>query len=345
MFNLQLPKKLNPKPKISPALSEGSSSTGPYPAPNHLLSPAKRRWGEFFPDIDRASTDAFRRQGVEEARLVASPNFVTKRTRLVTELERRAMARGRKPIGENATTAAERQRRHRASEAVQRKSPLKLTWSKDGARIGRITIYGTFWGAVEWSEKRQVWCIEDAEGKCLQHAESIHGQAPTKDEAVLLAREMILDGRMPSPEQAKAEYETRRRGRYEAKQQTPSAIAARQAKKESERLMSLRWQAERKETKAQRLWEAMHDIFDFTDPDLWKSNSFAVLHPRLIINARATIAALEQKRCDLELQPRRLSAAQWREWKSSPQWREQIAHLEARIARAREVLAAMEAAG
>jgi hypothetical protein len=30
----------------------------------------------------------------------------------------------------------------------------------------------------------------------------------------------------------------------------------------------------------------MDEIFDFADPDLWKSNSFAVLRPRLIINLR-----------------------------------------------------------
>jgi hypothetical protein len=70
-------------------------------------------------------------------------------------------------------TTAERQRRHRSSEAVQRATPIKVTWSKDGARIGHITINGTYWAAVEWSEKRKAWCIEDSEGKCLQHAESI----------------------------------------------------------------------------------------------------------------------------------------------------------------------------
>jgi hypothetical protein len=89
----------------------------------------------------------------------------------------------------------------------------------------------------------------------------------------------------------------------------------------------------------------MHDIFDFADPDLWKSNSFAILRPRLIINVRTTIAVLKEQRSDLEHKPRRLSAAHWREWKSSLQWRERITDLDAKIARAQEVLAVMKAAG
>src|SRR5262245_4155628 len=102
----------------------------------------------------------------------------------VTDFGEGGMARGRKPIGEHAMTAAERQRRRRASETYRRAKPIKITWSDDGARIGRITVGDEYWGAVEWSERRQAWCIEDAEGRCLAHASSIHGRAPTKDEAV-----------------------------------------------------------------------------------------------------------------------------------------------------------------
>jgi hypothetical protein len=174
-------------------------------------------------------------------------NFVTGSTMIVTEFHagRKPMVRGRKPMGDQAMTAAERQRRHRSSEAVQRRKPIKVIWSKDGARLGRITINGTHWAAVEWSEKRQAWCIEDAEGKCLQHAESIRGQVSTKEEAVALAVEMIRDGRMPSPEQAKAEQKARREARYAAKKQTSSAIAAREARTTYSRVLHENFDADK----------------------------------------------------------------------------------------------------
>src|SRR5689334_21669362 len=85
----------------------------------------------------------------------------------------------------------------------RRSQSLSIEWTGDGL-IGRIEIGGRLWCAVEWSEKRQAWCIEDAEGKCLRHAVSIHGQAAAKHDAVALAFEMIRDGRMPSAEKAKA---------------------------------------------------------------------------------------------------------------------------------------------
>jgi hypothetical protein len=107
-------------------------------------------------------------------------------------------------------TAADRQRRRRASDKYRRTQPVAIDWGRDAAKIGRITINDEFWGAVEWSYKRKAWCIEDAEGQCLAHAESIRGQTPTKEEAVALAREMILDGRLPSPQQAKVEADARR---------------------------------------------------------------------------------------------------------------------------------------
>lgn len=39
----------------------------------------------------------------------------------------------------------------------------------------------------------------------------------------------------------------------------------------------------------------MASTFDFADPDLWKSNSFASLHPRLAIHVRAAIAKLKSQ--------------------------------------------------
>lgn len=46
--------------------------------------------------------------------------------------------------------------------------------------------------------------------------------------------------------------------------------------------------------KARRLfYEVLADAFDFAGPDLWKSNSFASLRPRLAIHVRHVIAKLE----------------------------------------------------
>ena len=35
------------------------------------------------------------------------------------------------------------------------------------------------------------------------------------------------------------------------------------------------------------------EAFDFADPELWKSNSFASLRPRLVLHLKAAIASLE----------------------------------------------------
>jgi hypothetical protein len=56
---------------------------------------------------------------------------------------------------------------------------------------------------VEWSEKLQVWCIEDSEGRCLSYRGHVNGRTAAKDEAIALAFAMIRDGRMPNPERAK----------------------------------------------------------------------------------------------------------------------------------------------
>jgi hypothetical protein len=80
--------------------------------------------------------------------------------------------------------------------------PLSIEWNGDDGSIGRIYIDGKLWAAVEWSEKQQRWCIEDAEGRCLSHQAHVHGGDVDKTTAVALAEAMIRDGRMPSPAEA-----------------------------------------------------------------------------------------------------------------------------------------------
>jgi hypothetical protein len=75
------------------------------------------------------------------------------------------------------------------------------------AETYHLTINGTLWSEVEWSSKRGAWCIQDAAGQCLAHVEmralSV-GQDRDPEAALWLARRMIVDGRMPTPEEALA---------------------------------------------------------------------------------------------------------------------------------------------
>jgi hypothetical protein len=266
------------------------------------------------------------------------------------------MARGRKAIGNQAMTVAERQRRRRSSETYRRALPVKIEWGEDAARIGRIIIGGEYWGAVEWSEKRQAWCIEDAEGRCLAHAESIHGQAPTKDEAIALARDMIRDGRLPSPEAARRCRLATRLERSAQRNAQPAQQRKREKQEQRDQelsnLRTAKWRAHMQEEQAPVLWEAFHEVFDFTDRDLWKSNSFAVLRPRLILHLRAIIARLECELADhrerASKTPFSMRATAEQKRRAAQQRRERedaaAAEVEIKLARTRDVLTAMEAA-
>jgi hypothetical protein len=173
--------------------------------------------------------------------------------------------------------------------ADARHGPIAIAWTGDGL-IGRLTIGDELWAAVEWSEKRQRWCIEDAEGRCLSHAASIRGSAASKDEAVALAEAMVRDGRMPDPQTARAEAKERRRAERSKRDKRPSE-QKRKVEREREAL-SLMSETESDERNAQPLYETLDEAFDLGDPELWRSNSFAALKPRLIVHVEAAIARL-----------------------------------------------------
>jgi hypothetical protein len=65
-----------------------------------------------------------------------------------------------------------------------------------------LEIAGEMWSEVEWSRERQMWCVQDAAGHCLTHVEHIVGQDRDPQTAIRLAKRMIVDGRMPTPEEA-----------------------------------------------------------------------------------------------------------------------------------------------
>jgi hypothetical protein len=76
------------------------------------------------------------------------------------------------------------------------------------AETYHLTIAGTMWSEVEWSRSRQAWCIQDAAGRCLAHCGHIVGQDRDLQTAIRLAKRMIVDGRMPTPEEARATLKT-----------------------------------------------------------------------------------------------------------------------------------------
>jgi hypothetical protein len=85
-------------------------------------------------------------------------------------------------------------RRHRTIETRFRQ--------QGGAAAYNLTIDGELWACVEWSPSRRSWCIQDGSGRCLAHCDAIHGQDIDAPTAVQLAKAMIRDGRMPTPEDA-----------------------------------------------------------------------------------------------------------------------------------------------
>lgn len=162
--------------------------------------------------------------------------------------------------------------------------------------IGKLLIDGVSWGAVEWSDKRQAWCIEDAEGRCLSHHSHIYGEDKDKDGAAALAEAMIRDGRMPTPEDARTARNERLKSDRERRAKQPCEIKRREAKAERDRLRRAEYDADYRERQAEHndpLCEVVMDAFDLTDPNLWKSNSFARMRERLIPYVQASIAELE----------------------------------------------------
>jgi hypothetical protein len=70
------------------------------------------------------------------------------------------------------------------------------------ARTFHLTINRQLWSEVEWSAGRRTWCVQDAAGRCLAHCDHIVGTNIDQRTAIALAKAMIIDGRMPTPEEA-----------------------------------------------------------------------------------------------------------------------------------------------
>jgi hypothetical protein len=95
-----------------------------------------------------------------------------------------------------------------------------ITVRRINAETYWLEIDGQMWSEVEWSPSRQRWCIQDAAGHCLAHAEHIVGQDRDPQVAIRLAKKMIVDGSMPSPEEARAQLEAERNRKRKPKRKT-----------------------------------------------------------------------------------------------------------------------------
>lgn len=240
-----------------------------------------------------------------------------------------------------------------SADDPRRQQRITIEWMPDGL-VGRVEVGGEYWGAVEWSEKRQAWCIEDAAGECLAHARSIHGQVASKDAAVVLAQEMIVDGRLPSPQRALFIRDRTLEERRQKRQQQPAEIAKREARERARdaqiTAMMAVARAESADRQQQPIMEALAETFGFSDPELWKSNAWAMLRPRLIVHQRAVVANLEDEllrtidRAGKQPFAMYADAAERRERRARRQQQgdKQIARLREKLDRARDVLNALE---
>jgi hypothetical protein len=211
----------------------------------------------------------------------------------------------------------------------RRQKPITIRWN---GTIGSLTIDGETWGAIEWSVKHGVWCIEDAEGKCLRHASSIHGKAAAKDEAIALAERLVRDGTLPAPEEAKR----RRHEERERRAKRPSEIRRKEERKERDRILHAKFETDWENRKATPFYQIFAEAFDLADPDLWKSNSFAMVRPRLLIEVRAAVANLEHELHERRWRINRREALPPKLEQERARAREK---LERELARAREILA------
>ena len=182
------------------------------------------------------------------------------------------------------------------TDGFMRQGKIAIKWSATG--IGSVSLDGVVFARVEWSERRQKFCIEDSEGQCLTHVGSIKGMAISRDEAVALAFAMIRDGRMPDPKTARAEHrereklrEERLRAAQEKRRQQPAEIQRREAKAEQLRRWSdaatKAWRLEEEEDAATPLYEALANAFNSPTPNFGR----ATLLPRSGRGWRFTSAA------------------------------------------------------
>jgi hypothetical protein len=102
----------------------------------------------------------------------------------------------------------------------RRRGEIKVTGDD---QLFYLHIDGELWSEVEYSYERQAWCIQDCMGECLSHVEHIqdeilvnnHEYRKYVEKALERAKEMIRDGSMRTPEEARLLYEENYEENYE----------------------------------------------------------------------------------------------------------------------------------
>jgi hypothetical protein len=241
--------------------------------------------------------------------------------------------------------------------ADARHGPIAIAWTGDRL-MGRLTMNGELWAAVEWSESASAGASKTRQDAASRIAVQFHGAEASKEAAVALPESMIRDGQMPAPETARKNRAERSRIGREKRERQPAEIRKREEKDDQDRrwrdASEKEWEARNSEEDAPPLYEALADAFDFADPELWKSNSFAALRPRLVVHVRCVIAELEE---DLAYKIRRSRSQPFCGFGATAEHRKAAAasrkaetssairKIEAKLARAREILGQLAPSG
>jgi hypothetical protein len=161
-----------------------------------------------------------------------------------------------------------------------------------------LKIDGELWCELEWSPKRLVWCIQDAEGRCLTHAESTHATAESMEAAIEVGKSMVRDGTIPTPELARRQLKQRqaeRRAKRDAQPSVAKKNAERKALFDEWRQINDQYGGDDFGPTQLPMLEAIFDALDVKDPDIWRSNSFSILREKLVAQAVTEVARFKME--------------------------------------------------
>jgi hypothetical protein len=234
-----------------------------------------------------------------------------------------------------------------AAEDPRRTAEIEIVREPHGdSQTVYLRIGKELWVEIEYSPERLAWCIQDSQGQCLRHQESIRGTAEDLEVAIDVGRSMIRDGSMPAPEEAEYEHKQRQKARRKANSAKREATPLGQERKALRDEQSAIWNEEyelgvnRPYESRLPLLESFFDALDFGDPDLWKSNSLAIFREKLVAEV---VGEMLRLRKDLNYQRQRLV------YQGKPAKARFEAHqappIQSKIDRAAQMLAALDPDG
>lgn len=99
----------------------------------------------------------------------------------------------------------------KGDERRQRDIRVDKAWNLQSARA-MFYINEVLWAEIDYSAQRKAYCIQDATGYCLNHTKQIREEigGPNSmsafDAAIERTKQMIRDGSMPTPEEARLSF-------------------------------------------------------------------------------------------------------------------------------------------